>query len=188
MYELPLVSLSAVEVFQVLRKSEYSAVLKVAVGGEPRVMKVYRDRNPTASDSPEREIDLFVCESSTYQRLKEKGLCARGVIPYFYGILTNIQPAMALEDINDMHQLDLSTFSESRLLQMESILHDIHKAVLWIDFDCAQRLPEDNFSPRQEMWLQDENELMDYFTTSLPEDYREGKLRRTWVYYFQKKG
>lgn len=168
----------------------------------------YRDKTPSEYDSPEREINPFVCETSAYQRLAEKGLCTRGVVPYFYGTLTNIQSdrwqclsmvfddvqplnAVLLEYIDNMHQLDLSTFSESRLIQMGHILHDIHEAgvlhgdpdprnmmicpgrggkpdrVLWIDFDAAQLLPEDNLSPRQRMWLQEENELMDYFIKSL---------------------
>lgn len=100
-------------------------------------------------------------------------------------LFDNVQPlkAVLLEDINNMHQLDLSTFSESRLAQMRCILRDIHEAgvlhddtdprnmmvcpgchgnpdrVLWIDFDSAQLLPEDNLSPRQQMWLQEESEL-----------------------------
>lgn len=144
-------------------------------------------------------------------------------------IFDNVQPlnAILLEDINNMPQLDLSTFSESRLAQMRCILHDIHKAgilhgdtdprnmmvcpgchgkpdrVLWIDFDSAQLLPEDNLSPRQQMWLQEESEPMDCFAESLvslligivlpsltvlqPEDYREGKLRRTCEYYLTRK-
>ncbi|KAL2821688.1 hypothetical protein BJX63DRAFT_418052 [Aspergillus granulosus] len=216
---------SGVEVSQILRRTKTSAILKVTIHGEPRVMKVYRDRLPSQYDSPEREIHPFVCESSAYQRLREKGLCARGVVPYFYGTVTNIQPdhwqslsmlfddvrllhAVILEDIDNMHQLDLSTFSESRLIQMERILQDIHEAgvlhgdpdprnmmicpgrcgkpdrVLWIDFDRAQLLPEDNLSARKKRWLRNENELMDYFAKSLPEDYREGKLSRTWDYYY----
>ncbi|KAK1144816.1 hypothetical protein N8T08_004828 [Aspergillus melleus] len=59
--------------------------------------------------------------------------------------------------------------------------------VLWIDFDSAQLLPEDDLSPLQKMWLQDEIELVDYLVKNLPEDYlREGKLDRTWDYYFMR--
>ncbi|KAH8426547.1 uncharacterized protein LDX57_004283 [Aspergillus melleus] len=173
-------------------------------------------------------MNPFVRESSAYRRLKEKGFCERGAIPYFYGIVTNIQSdlwpkistlfddgwplnAVLLEYIDNMHQMDLSTFSEARLSQLERILHDIHEAgvlhgdtdprnimvcpgcdgkpdrVLWIDFDSAQLLPVDDLSSLQQTWLQDEIELVDYFVKNLPEDYREGKLSRTWDYYFTRK-
>ncbi|PWY91796.1 hypothetical protein BO94DRAFT_461492 [Aspergillus sclerotioniger CBS 115572] len=219
------VSPSDIQVLQTLRRSEHSTVLKVAVRGETRLMKIYRDRLPSEHDSPDREINPFTCESSAYHRLKEKGLCTTGVIPYFYGIITNIQPdlwpelyirsddgrplnAVVLEYIDNMHQMDLSTFSESRLTQLERILHEIHEAgvlhgdpdprnmmvcagrngrqdrVLWIDFDLAQLPPGGYLSLRQQMWLQEENDLMDYFVKSLPEDYREGRLNRTWNYYY----
>ncbi|RAL01334.1 uncharacterized protein BO80DRAFT_493445 [Aspergillus ibericus CBS 121593] len=219
---------SSVQVLQILKKSKTSAVLKVSISGETRILKVYREHLPSEHDSPARETNPFICETSAYERLQHRGHCKAGNILSFYGTITNIQPdlwpqlatlfddgrpmsAVLLEYIDDMHQLDLSTFSQSRLDELERILQDIHKAgvlhgdpdprnmmicpgqngkqdrVLWIDFDSAQLLPEGELSPRQQMWLQEENDLMDYFVKALPEDYREGRLCRTWDYFYTRK-
>lgn len=39
--------------------------------------------------------------------------------------------------------------------------------VLWIDFDSAQPCSVDGLSPKQEKWIEEEVELMDYFVESL---------------------
>lgn len=42
--------------------------------------------------------------------------------------------------------------------------------VLWIDFDSAQTFPDDRdipLSPKQEMWVGNEDELMDEFVGTL---------------------
>ena len=39
--------------------------------------------------------------------------------------------------------------------------------VLWIDFDSAQTFSEDLLSPRQEMWVKEEVEMMDFFVEAL---------------------
>lgn len=92
--------------------------------------------------SPNREVNLFVCESTAYQRMK-----ARGVVPDFYGTITKIQPAlwsplnlhMFLEDklspnailieyIPNRQPINLSNFSKLRLTELRRILDEIHQA------------------------------------------------------------
>ncbi|OJD18345.1 hypothetical protein ACJ73_08727 [Blastomyces percursus] len=75
--------------------------------------------------------------------------------------------------------------------------------VLWIDFDSAQTFPEEGaLTSRQKMWVDKEMKLVDYFIKNLvglpvvmfifttdsalkPEDYKEGKLKRVWDYYYE---
>ncbi|OJJ50297.1 hypothetical protein ASPZODRAFT_58423 [Penicilliopsis zonata CBS 506.65] len=128
-----------------LKESAHSVVFKVEVRGRLCVMKVYRDRGPCEFASPDREVDLFTKESTAYQRLKEKGLCQRGVIPDFYGTITKIQPklwptldkfhedelppnAVLIEYIPNMQQMDLTTFSTERLVKLREILDEFHQA------------------------------------------------------------
>ncbi|PGG99040.1 hypothetical protein GX51_06456 [Blastomyces parvus] len=185
-----------------LRESKYSAVFKVLVRGKPCVMKVHHDRGSSSDDPPYREMNLFIRE---YRRLKAKGLCDRGVIPDFYGTITKIE-ATNWPDLHMFHEEKLPP--NAILIEFRDILHDIHEArvyhgdtyprnmmispgkgttrVLWIDFDSAQTFPEENaLTSRQKMWLENEVELVDYFVKNLPEDYKEGKLKRVWDYYYE---
>lgn len=165
----------------------------------------YHDRGSSDCDPPDREVNLFVCESTAYQRMKAKGLCKRGIVPDFYGTVKNIQPilwpdlnmfledklppnAVLIEFIPNMEPIELSNFSKHYLEQLRHILYDIHKAgvlhgdpkprnmmisrgegnkVLWIDFDSAQTFSEDLLSPRQEMWVKEEVEMMEFFVEAL---------------------
>lgn len=93
----------------------------------------------------DREVNLFICENTAYRRLKAKGLCKRGVIPDFYGTITNIKPALwpdlhmflgdklppnaiLIEYVPNLQQIDLSNFSMQYLLEFRSILEEIHLA------------------------------------------------------------
>ncbi|PKY03227.1 hypothetical protein P168DRAFT_291359 [Aspergillus campestris IBT 28561] len=108
-------------------------------------MQVSRQRQIRMGPPPDREINLFISESTTYSRLKAKGLCHRGVIPDFYGTIRKIQPAswpsltMFLDDelppnatvieyIPNLQQIDLSNYTERRLETLRDILDEIHNA------------------------------------------------------------
>jgi hypothetical protein len=97
--------------------------------------------------------------------------------------------AVLIEYVADMYQMDLSTFSKSRLASLRAILGEIHDAkiyygdayprnmmvvsgkpdrVLWIDFNSAQTLPEnDLLTPRQQKWMVREIQRMDHFVNGL---------------------
>ena len=97
--------------------------------------------------------------------------------------------AVLIEYVADMHQMDLSTFSKSRLASLRAILGEIQEAkvfhgdadprnmmvvsgkpdrVLWIDFDTAQTLPENKpLTQRQHEWMELEILRMDYFVYGL---------------------
>src|SRR5271156_6562794 len=92
--------------------------------------------------------------------------------------------AVLIEYVADMHQMDLSTFSKSRLASLRAILGEFHEAkvfhgdadprnmmvvvsgkpdrVLWIDFDTAQTLPKNKpLTQRQQGWMELEIQRMD---------------------------
>ncbi|KAB8263534.1 hypothetical protein BDV32DRAFT_118827 [Aspergillus pseudonomiae] len=215
--------LSEVEFLETLKESKYSVVFKVRFQERICVMKVYHDRGPSEYDPPDREVNLFISESTAYHRMKSKGLCERGVVPDFYGIMKNIQPALCpnlymffhdilppnaifIEYIPNLQSIDLSNFSVQRLAKLREILDDIHRVqvlhgdakprnmmvslgeyerVLWIDFDSAQTFSEGGRSPRQQEWIEEEDELVDYFVDALARDFKEGKLNRAYSYYYE---
>ena len=101
----------------------------------------------------------------------------------------NLPPnAILIEYIPNMKPISLSNFSKDYLDKFRQVLDDIHQAgvlhgdakprnmmisqgkqdrVLWIDFDSAQTFAEGSLSQRQERWVQEENELVDYFIVAL---------------------
>ncbi|KAJ5341356.1 hypothetical protein N7541_010480, partial [Penicillium brevicompactum] len=174
-------SFADVTFLEKVQESKYSVVFKVLVHGTTCVMKVYHDRASSEHDSPDQEVNLFICESTAYRRLKAKGLCDRGVIPDFYGTITNIQPTLKC-----LFPMNLDNFSSQYLRELAHILEDIHLAgvlhgdpkprnmmisrdrgkALWIDFDSAQTFSE-SLTTRQRAWIEEENEVVDYFVEAL---------------------
>ncbi|PWY81701.1 hypothetical protein BO94DRAFT_567321 [Aspergillus sclerotioniger CBS 115572] len=214
---------SDVDFLETLQQCKNSVVFKVSIHGKLRVMKVYHDRGISEWDPVDYEVNLFLRESTAYQRLKQKGFCTRGVVPDFYGTLTNIQPtswpnlymfvddklppnAIFIEYIPGMSKLDLSNYSPSNVNRLRDILFEMHQTkmlhgdsmprnmmicsgqenrVLWLDFDSAQTFPEDEaLTTRQERWVAEEVELMDYFVDGLAQDNDEGRLNCTYSYYY----
>ncbi|GAQ45144.1 hypothetical protein AtubIFM55763_006596 [Aspergillus tubingensis] len=136
---------SEVVFLETLKESKYSVVFKVRFQETLCIMKVYHDREPNELDPPDRIVNLFISESTAYQRLESKGLCQRGVIPNFYGTIRKIQSAdwpnlhMFLDDklppnavlieyIPHLQQIDLSNYTPRRLAKLREILDDIHAA------------------------------------------------------------
>ncbi|PGG98576.1 hypothetical protein AJ79_08829 [Helicocarpus griseus UAMH5409] len=149
----------------------------------------HHDRGSSSHDPPYREMNLFIRESTAYRRLKAKGLCNRGDIPDFYGTITKIKAtdwpdlhmfhedklppnAILIEYIPNMQQMDLSNFLESYPHRFRDILCEIHKA-------------RGALASRQKIWVDKEMKLVDYFVKNLPEDYKDGKLKRVWDYYYE---
>lgn len=104
----------------------------------------YHDRGPSDCDPIDREVNLFVCESAAYQRMKAKGLCRRGIVPDFYGTITKIEStlwpslhmfvgdelppnAILIEYVPDIQQISLSNFSKHRLEELRHILYEMHQ-------------------------------------------------------------
>ncbi|CAI7652094.1 unnamed protein product [Penicillium glandicola] len=58
-------------------------------------MKVHHGRGPRCYYEPEDvELDIHVLEATAYTRLKEQGLCDRGIVPDFLGSMRKFDPAL----------------------------------------------------------------------------------------------
>lgn len=156
------VQVSDVEFLETLKEGNNSAVFKVKLRGMLCIMKVVGNLNPSfivnsvywrtkyrgkqLSDacSPVLEYNLFGRESLAYRRLKEHGLCKRGVIPDFYGTSTQINPkvwpdlymfhkdelpadALFIEYVPNMHKIDPSNFSKEKMAKLREILVEFHE-------------------------------------------------------------
>lgn len=94
--------------------------------------------------------------------------------------------AVLIVYVPNIQPIDLSNFSLQYLREFTQILKDIHLAgilhgdpmprnmvvskdqgrVLWIYFDSAQTFTETP-SARQKLWIEEENEMVDYFVKAL---------------------
>lgn len=124
------------------------------------------------------------------------------MVPDFYSVIERIDPiscqpflkrflkdkllpnAVLIEYIPDLHEIDLSTFSDYCIATFRTILKNIHevgiyhgdpyprnmmvqkytKRVLWVDFDHAQTFPENEWKWQ---WMNDEKEMVDEFLETL---------------------
>ncbi|CAI7633363.1 unnamed protein product [Penicillium glandicola] len=135
-----------------LKEGKYSAVFKVVVRGTTCVMKMWHDW--IIYEPEDIEENPFLREYFAYRRLKEKGLCERGVVPDFYGTITDIKlsllptewpaetysvrdmfqkdnsplNAILIEYIPGLEKIDLSNYSTRYLDDIRRILGDIHLA------------------------------------------------------------
>ncbi|GAM89999.1 hypothetical protein ANO11243_080390 [Dothideomycetidae sp. 11243] len=110
-------------------------VFHVSIEGCPYFLKVYHRRRKRRYDAQEFDVDCFSCESNAYHRLVAGGLCARGLVPQFFGATTDARAtlpssaveylsafeddedppaAVLLEYIPDLQPMDLSTFTYDR--------------------------------------------------------------------------
>jgi serine/threonine protein kinase len=92
-----------------------------------------------------------------------------------------------MEYVPNMHEIDLSTFSEERVAKLRTILRSIHEVavchcdpyprnmmvqidtdrVLWIDFDSAQTFTPGSIPERQQQWMVDEDLMVTQFVDAL---------------------
>lgn len=124
--------------------------------------------------NPQREYSLFLCESRAYRRLEEKGLCKRGVVPQFYGVIRNMKPsswadhlhmfcgdellpnAVLLEYIPNMQMMDVPYFKSELLDKLERILKDIHVAGVLHDDPYPRNMmvvPGTSGTPDRVLWI-----------------------------------
>jgi hypothetical protein len=82
--------------------------------------------------------------------------------------------AVLIEYVADMHQMDLSTFSKSRLASLRAILGEIHDAKVYHgDADPRNMMvvsgkPDSKtLTPGQQNWMEGEIQRMDYFVNGL---------------------
>ncbi|PYI10983.1 hypothetical protein BO78DRAFT_304145, partial [Aspergillus sclerotiicarbonarius CBS 121057] len=133
------ISLLEISFIEEIKNSSFSCVFRVLWHGKECILKV-----PSPADPPSREINLFRCESTAFIRLQQRGLCNRGYVPGFYGLIEHIKPAdylpylkdflgdnpnaILLEYVPDIHPIGLENLSKRRLYKLQSILSEIHDA------------------------------------------------------------
>ncbi|KAJ5614742.1 hypothetical protein N7528_008396 [Penicillium herquei] len=93
------IELTEIYFVQKLDSREFSDIFIVRVLNQECIMKVHHGRGPREKYEPEdRELDLHIVESTAYYRLKEQGLCDRGIVPNFLGTIRNFDPSLFQPD------------------------------------------------------------------------------------------
>ncbi|EGE85661.1 hypothetical protein RJZ56_003245 [Blastomyces dermatitidis] len=160
--------------------SDYSVIFLVMVRGRICVMKVHHGRGPRRYYEPkDRELDIHVLESAAYQRLKERGLCGRGVVPHFIGMMEKFDPqpfqphlkmflhdkylpsAIFLEYIPNLEMIHLHNYSQKRMDNFIKGLQEIHGA------GVRHRDPK----PRNMMVVKDDSERVVWIDFDRAETY-----------------
>ncbi|KAK9366983.1 hypothetical protein V1509DRAFT_641104 [Lipomyces kononenkoae] len=114
--------------------SSFSVVFLVNVRNQTCIMKVHHGRGPRRYYEPEnRELDIHVLEFTVYVRLKDRGLCDRGIVPNFLGSMRKFdaslwQPHLQmflddeyppstifLEYINGLEMIGLHNYTQRRM-------------------------------------------------------------------------
>ncbi|KAK2810895.1 hypothetical protein FQN50_002486 [Emmonsiellopsis sp. PD_5] len=149
-----------------LADRKYCLILLVELRGKTCVMKVHHGRGPKDPrvETKDHESNISICESTAYRRLKETGICARGITPDFYGTLENIDPKLCLphlrrfarddypptaifmEYIPNMIELHWSNYTPERMQNFIKGLDEIHKALVL----------HDDINPRNMMILEED--------------------------------
>ncbi|PYH83245.1 hypothetical protein BO82DRAFT_352970 [Aspergillus uvarum CBS 121591] len=146
---------SDVTFLDTFKEGESSMIFRVAVHGMDCVMKVFHEYTRKEWDDPDIEISMCMREVTSYERLKAKGLCARGVIPDYYGYLTltgltlwpdlhmftddELPPkAILIEYVPGMKQLELINYTKSRAETLRNVLFEINAAMI-LHGDIAPR-------------------------------------------------
>ncbi|RAK96107.1 uncharacterized protein BO80DRAFT_392528 [Aspergillus ibericus CBS 121593] len=140
------ISLSEIEFLRLIERSHSSCVFHTRWRDKECILKVYHHIETFHTSPKSLEVDTFTCENRAYTRLKSHGLCARGIVPDFYGVVEEINPleqiphlkdfikdraspkGVLLEFIHNIKQIDLSTFSQDRVNKLRQILTEIHAA------------------------------------------------------------
>ncbi|OJZ89220.1 hypothetical protein ASPFODRAFT_57968 [Aspergillus luchuensis CBS 106.47] len=187
--------LSDIEFVEQIKSSTSSCIFRTRWRNRDCILKVYHSITASHADPIDREVNIYGYESQAYTRLKAHGLCQMGSIPDFYSMITRINPkkwlpylneffddnlhpnAILNEYIPNLQQIGLSTFSKKRVNKLHQILAEIHQARVYHADPYPQNM--------MRQWPEEEDELRDYFVGALATDYEEGKIHRTWEFYYK---
>ncbi|PYH70445.1 uncharacterized protein BO88DRAFT_424668 [Aspergillus vadensis CBS 113365] len=193
--------LSDIESVEQIKSSTSSCIFRTRWRNRDCILKVYHSVEASQTVPIDREVDIHRCESQAHLRLKANGLCRKGPIPDFYGLITGISPEKWLSYLNEF--LDDNLLPNAFLIEyiptlrvnkLHKILAEIHQAgvyhadpyprnmmvqegsdrVLWLNFDRAQPFSYDSITARQQHWLEGERRI-----DGLVPDIEEGKIHRT---------
>ncbi|TKX27134.1 hypothetical protein C1H76_0608 [Elsinoe australis] len=169
-----------------LSRHKSSHVFRVSIDGQTYLLKVYRKRIRRHYDHSDREIDPFTCESSAYRRLAEGGLCDEGIVPRFYGIITDINPshiphlsaftndghpvnAILLEYVSGLRPFDFTMFNKQRMDGFYAALHKIHRLGI-LHGDIELRHMQMQPSSGRILWI-DFDHAQTFVPDSIPSDW-----------------
>lgn len=206
--DLSNVTVSEITFKKLVKAREDSAIFIVEVRGLTCVMKVvctdspviddlyrltqplkFHDEGPIPWAPPDREIDPYTCESTAYKRLKEQGLCDRGIVPQFYGTLEKLDVQqfrphldMFLEDEYVPNAIFLEYIPNIRMIfphhytreRAENFIHgiqEIHQAmILHLDIEPQNMMIIED-DPARAIWL-DFDRAQTYCVDQLDESTR----------------
>ncbi|KAL1863180.1 hypothetical protein Plec18170_000010 [Paecilomyces lecythidis] len=155
-----------------LFSSRFSVIFLVIVRETTCVMKVHHGRGPGPFYAPTgREKNIFICESSAYKRLHETGLCDRGIVPKFYGVIEPLDPtlcqphlkmflndeylptAIFLEYIPDMRMLHWANYTEERKENFLKGIQEIHRAFIQHSDIHPRNMMVVEGDPKRAIWI-----------------------------------
>lgn len=138
----------------------------------PDVSQQHHGRGPKQPyESPHREKNIYLCESTAYRRLAQAGVCARGITPQFYGATENIDPtlcqphlkaflrdeyrptAILLEYIPNMEELNWKNYTEKRMQNFIDGISEIHNALVEHSDIHPRNMMDVNGDPERAIWI-----------------------------------
>ncbi|KAE8374904.1 hypothetical protein BDV26DRAFT_283878 [Aspergillus bertholletiae] len=181
------IDLSTIEFVELIKSSESPCIFRTRWRGKDCVLKVYHSMEPSYTDPVDREVDIFKCESQAYTKLKTHGLCDKGFVSDFYGLIKQINPKEWSSYLNEFlrdrlppNAVLLEYIPDPQMVQVQ----EHSDSVLLIDFDRAQTFSHDTIADRRRQLLNEEKELMEYVVNALAADYKDGKIQHTWYCYY----
>ncbi|KAJ5683471.1 hypothetical protein N7462_006636 [Penicillium macrosclerotiorum] len=166
------ISLTEIEFLEHIFSSDFGVTFLVRLRNQQCVMKVHRGVGPRQYyDHPTRELDIHVLEANAYARLKDRGLCDRGIVPQYLGSIRKFDPstcqphlheflkdeyppsAIFLEYIPGIERISLETYNPQRVDNLVFGLREIHKAhVIHCDIYVRNMMVVKD-SPDRVIWL-----------------------------------
>ncbi|KAF9246667.1 hypothetical protein DTO013E5_6039 [Penicillium roqueforti] len=168
-------------------------------------MKVHHGRGPRRYYEQEgRGLDIHVLEATTYTRLKEQGLCDRGIVPDFLGFMRKFDPSLCqphlrkflddeyppsaifLEYITSLGMINLRNYTPQRVNNLLKGIRQIHKTqrVVWLDFDRAETYDKDHITVREDDLINEEEAIVMEFKDAIAVDIVKGKFDETYLFSF----
>ncbi|KAH8820780.1 hypothetical protein F5884DRAFT_765149 [Xylogone sp. PMI_703] len=147
--------------------SEDSVIYLLEVYEKLLVLKIHRYFEPYPWSPRDQERDPYICESKAYERLKEHGVCDRGIVPNFYGTIERMDRclyrphinmffsdryapnAIVLEYIPNMQMLCAENYTISRKESFVSGIREIHEALIRHCSGCLQHMMIINGNPKR---------------------------------------
>ncbi|PGH26459.1 hypothetical protein AJ80_01772 [Polytolypa hystricis UAMH7299] len=155
-----------------LSASIISPVFLVVVRGQRCVMKVHHGRGPPKhNERQDRELDMHVIESTAYRRLKEQGVCEKGIVPKFFGTMDKFDPkpchpglddfindeyppsAIFLEYIPNLEMFQRHNYTKARMDNCLMGIRKIHEALVEHGSSWSDNILVVKDDPERVVWI-----------------------------------